>query len=107
MLAYCGLTCDTCGAYIATRENDDVRREKVAKEWSKTFNVEIPASSINCDGCKSEGIKFSHCNNCEIRKCALEKGVENCGKCAEFACEKLDFIFKAEPEAKRRLENQV
>ena len=75
MLAYCGLRCDFCGAYIATQDDDDGLREKVAKEWSELFKVDIPASTINCNGCMGEGITFFHCE-----KCAVEKGVENCGK---------------------------
>lgn len=106
MLAYCGLKCDSCGAFIATRDDDDKRREEVALEWSKLFKVNIPASTINCKGCMGDGIKFSHCSKCDVRKCAVEKGVENCGRCESFACDKLDFIFQAEPEAKKRLENQ-
>ena len=33
-IAYCGLDCEKCEARIATMNNDDALRQKVAKEWS-------------------------------------------------------------------------
>ena len=41
LIAYCGLNCDTCEARIATINNDDNLREKVAKKWSELNNVLI------------------------------------------------------------------
>lgn len=35
MIAVCGLDCSQCGAFLATKENDDKKRAKVAQEWSK------------------------------------------------------------------------
>jgi len=34
-IAYCGLNCETCEARLATINNDDALREKVAKEWGE------------------------------------------------------------------------
>lgn len=34
----------------------------------------------------------------------MAKGVENCAHCDDFACNKLDMIFAAVPEAKNALE---
>ena len=34
-IAYCGLDCEKCEARIATMNNDDALRQKVAKEWSR------------------------------------------------------------------------
>jgi len=34
MIAFCGLTCTECPAFIATQKNDDKEREKVAKDYS-------------------------------------------------------------------------
>ena len=33
-IAYCGLDCEKCEAYIATQNDDDDLRAKVAKEWN-------------------------------------------------------------------------
>lgn len=37
MIAFCGLTCTECPAFIATQKDDDKERKKVAKVWSKDF----------------------------------------------------------------------
>ena len=36
LIAYCGLDCEKCDAYIATQNNDQALREKTARpsEWS-------------------------------------------------------------------------
>lgn len=31
MIAYCGLDCEKCDAFIATKNNDNLLREKTAK----------------------------------------------------------------------------
>jgi hypothetical protein len=31
MIAFCGLDCYECGAFLATKENDDQKRVKVAQ----------------------------------------------------------------------------
>jgi len=91
MIAYCGIKCSECPAYIATVTNDDSLREKTAKEWSKMFGGEIKPSDINCMGCLAkEGAVFGHCSVCEIRACGMEKEVENCAYCGDFMCEKLE-----------------
>jgi hypothetical protein len=105
MVAVCGLDCSKCGAFLATKENDDFKRAEVAQEWSKLFKVDIKPEDINCDGCLSEGERiFNYCKVCEIRKCGKEKGLKNCGHCGEYPCQKLDFIFNNAPDAKKRLD---
>lgn len=105
MIAFCGINCHQCGALIATKENDDVKRREVADLWSKEFNTDIQPQDINCVGCISEGgILFSHCYVCEIRKCGRAKAIENCAYCAEHACDKLEGFFSMVPEAKTRLD---
>ena len=37
ILAYCGLDCGECEAYIATQKNDRVELEAVAKNWSARY----------------------------------------------------------------------
>jgi hypothetical protein len=105
MIAFCGLDCHQCGAFLATRENDDAKRREVAEFWSKEFGANIQPQDINCDGCLSEGgVLFHHCEVCEIRKCGVDKAVENCAYCAEFACDKLENFLSMVPEAKARLD---
>jgi hypothetical protein len=104
MVAFCGLDCYECRGFLATKENDDQKRAKVAQEWSKLFKVEIKPEDINCEGCLSDGGRvFNYCKVCEIRKCGKEKDLKNCGYCGEYPCRKLNFIFNNAPDAKNRL----
>ena len=54
-IAYCGLDCETCEARMATMNNDDALRVKVAKEWSELNGVEITPEMVNCVGCRIDG----------------------------------------------------
>jgi hypothetical protein len=104
IIAFCGLDCHECGAFLATQENDDQKRATVAQEWSRLFKVEIKLEDINCDGCLSEGGRvFNYRKVCEIRKCGKGKSLKNCGYCGKYPYQKLDFIFSNAPDAKNRL----
>ena len=37
VLAYCGINCGGCGAFLATKNNDNAQRIKTAEEWSKQY----------------------------------------------------------------------
>jgi hypothetical protein len=105
MISYCGLNCSKCEALIATIENDDVKRHEVARKWSKLYNAEIKPNQINCNSCKSDGVKFYHCAACNIRRCCLSKDVDNCAVCEEYICDKLSSFIKLAPEAGTALDN--
>jgi hypothetical protein len=106
MIAYCGIVCTECPAFIATQQNDDAKRKKVAEMWSKQYKMAVKPEDINCDGCISGSKKLlNYCSICEIRKCGQAKGVQNCACCDEYACDKLSrFLAIAPPEAKASLE---
>lgn len=93
-IAYCGLDCETCEARLATANNDDELRKKVAALWSELNEVEITPEMIHCDGCRKDGAKTIFCESlCAIRQCALGKGYETCAACGEMDhCEKLRMI---------------
>jgi hypothetical protein len=104
MIAFCGLTCTDCPAFIATGKDDDLERKKVAELWSKEFNCKIKPEDINCDGCLVESDRvFNYCKVCEIRKCGQEKEVKNCAYCVDYACEKLIKFFDMAPDVKTAL----
>ena len=101
MIAFCGLSCSGCPAFIATQKDDDKQRKKTAKAWSKIYKSDIKPEDINCDGCSEEsGRLFNYCKVCEIRKCGQEKEVKNCAYCDEYACEKLIKFFNMAPKTK-------
>ena len=84
-IACCGLDCERCKARLATVNDDDSLRRKVAKEWSELNGVEITPEMINCVGCRIDGVKTPYCESlCPIRPCAMGRGVETCGDCGEM-----------------------
>ena len=52
MIAYCGLDCGKCDAYLATINDDQALREKTAKLWAELNNAPILPEHINCEGCR-------------------------------------------------------
>jgi hypothetical protein len=105
-IAFCGLDCEQCEARIATVNDDNELRKKVAEKWSKLNNAEITSEMINCVGCRLTGVKFPYCESmCQIRQCALGKNFETCGDCADMnSCSKIAEIINSNPDAKHRLE---
>ena len=91
--AYCGMNCAECAAFIATKNDDQTLREKTALEWSEP-DYKCTPEMINCAGCKSDGMLFRYCSECEVRKCALSKGVATCEECSELKTCKIfkDFL---------------
>jgi hypothetical protein len=106
-IAYCGIACSACPAFIATANDDDAARLKVARQWSKWFHAALDAGDINCDGCAADGARlFGHCRECEIRRCARDRKLENCAFCADYPCGRLTGFWKTLPtrEAANNLE---
>lgn len=97
-MAICGLDCGKCAAFIATKNNDNALREKIAKEWTARHAAEnqssIKPEEINCRGCFSQGPLYQNCAKCNVRKCALDKGFKNCQECANYKCDKLTEVQK-------------
>ena len=105
MIAYCGIVCSECPAYVATQAGDMAALARVAAEWSEKYGGELTADDCRCNGClAAEGPWMSHCDECKMRACGMEKMVENCAHCADYACEKLTEFFGFAPEAKETLE---
>ena len=105
MIAYCGLDCEKCDAYIATINDDQELRKKTAKLWAELNNAPILPEHINCQGCRVKGIKTVFCDSmCDIRKCALKKGVSTCGECLDLeSCPTVSTILKNNPSAMENL----
>ena len=114
-LAYCGLNCNKCPVLIATANNDDVLRQKTAKEWSDLYAeilskvgiYDLKSEDINCRGCRSNLGLFVGCVNCLIRKCCLEKKIITCASCNEYeSCDMLKgfYSFAVHQSAKDNLD---
>lgn len=105
MIAYCGLDCSVCPAYIATVNNDDAARAVVAEKWTKEFNMQFRPEDISCDGCTGrDGRHVGYCSMCEIRICGIEKAVENCAHCKDYSCVKISGFHENVAEARCNLE---
>ena len=104
-IAYCGLDCERCDAYLATIHDDQALREKTAKLWSQLNQTPILPEHINCLGCREDGVKTVFCERlCGIRQCALKKGVETCGDCQNLeTCQTVGAITANNPEARENL----
>ena len=105
LIAYCGLDCGKCDAYLATLHDDQALREKTAKLWSELNQTPILPEQIHCEGCRTDGVKTVFCENlCEIRRCALEKGAATCGGCPNMNnCPTVGRIHAYNPEALENL----
>ena len=99
MLTYCGLDCETCPIYRATRVEDPQlqkrMREDIALQIDRLYGFKCRAEDItDCDGCVTpNGRLFAGCQMCGIRPCAREKGIENCAHCSQYVCTKLQEFF--------------
>jgi hypothetical protein len=83
LLAACGLFCGACYHYRASFYDDERLREAAAQRGREP-------DGFTCGGCRSEAL-YVHagCAQCAIRTCADEKGIQHCGLCDEFPCERL------------------
>ena len=105
LIAICGLDCEKCDAYIATKTNNQALREKTAKLWAELNHAPILPEHINCEGCRMNGVKTMFCSSlCAVRKCAISKGIETCGECSEKdSCPTVGAIWQNNPQAKENL----
>lgn len=105
MIAYCGLDCRKCDAYLATVNDDQELREKTAKLWAELNHAPILPEHINCDGCRVDGRKTVYCQSlCGIRQCALQREVTTCGDCQEMeTCPTVGALLSNNPDALKNL----
>ncbi len=111
LMAYCGLRCDSCPIYLATRETDRQEqtkmRARIAEFAGEHYDMDLrPEDITDCDGCRTPaGRLFSGCRKCGIRKCARERGCLTCAHCSDYVCDTLQKFFATDPDAKRSLED--
>lgn len=74
---YCGLYCASCPMYMET-------------ESGKQQEQGLPG----CNGCKSSNVA-QWCRECDIKKCARDKKLDNCSECDSYPCDVLE-TFKCD-----------
>jgi hypothetical protein len=91
IISYCGITCSECDAYIATQAKDTAELERVAAAWREEYKADFSAAAIMCDGCTAtEQPLCSHCSECGVRACAIDRGVISCAYCEDYGCETIE-----------------
>lgn len=107
IISCCGLDCATCDARIATLANDNELRAKTVEKWKVQHNAQgLTLEMINCTGCREAGVKFNHCERCEIRNCATVKGFKTCAECEKLeSCAIIKNVHQYVPEALQNLKS--
>ena len=118
----CGLMCYTCPGYIddATKEHsaallklkegfgefldkklsDDYRY--VLEKYDKYIEMLTLDSTPSCPGCRKAAGKGPSCiEGCFIPRCTKEHGVDFCGVCNEFPCNKVEESNLYDKECKK------
>ncbi len=85
-LAFCGNDCSECPRYIATQSGDKEQLKEVAVLWRRVgYRDEIVSpEEIACHGCHS-----SRWCRYKIRECAPERGLDSCGECKDYPCQRI------------------
>jgi hypothetical protein len=96
-VACCGLDCEVCEAYLATKADDDSMRAATAEKWTKMYHHPMKPEDINCTSCQAKGAKIGHCLVCAVRKCCMERGLAHCGACDQYACKTLEGFLGMMP----------
>jgi hypothetical protein len=89
LAAVCGLYCEACTLYIATRE-DPARLKLLAKRF------QLPEEEMKCNGCRAAK-RGPYCQTCKMFACAVEKGIDFCVDCEDFPCHDLKQFQSERP----------
>ncbi len=87
MIAHCGINCEECDSYIGTITGDEALLGKMNTDFG---DGKSDAIDFVCLGCKYSDLKLiaTDCSRCQIRACALARGVDFCATCGEYlTCE--------------------
>jgi hypothetical protein len=94
MLGYCGVNCAECPAYQGTVGSKMELLEKASQVFG---NGAHSAKEWVCLGCTPADQAFlaKPCAACEMRTCAIAKGVQNCAACADYeSCQRIQKILE-------------
>ncbi len=106
ILTRCGYRCDLCLAYKPNVEKNPANRQELSDGWSKYYGFHLSAAEICCDGCMSDNPKLID-QNCPVRPCVIEKGLDNCAQCEQYVCEKLMQRLVVLEQVKRRVGAEI
>jgi hypothetical protein len=104
--ATCGLYCGACPIRQAGQRGDLALLKQIAEVLTVQQGQPIEAKDLACEGCLSSDVVAIVCRSCELRACALKRGVQHCSQCPDFPCQPLvDFSKDGFPHHGEALEN--
>ena len=106
ILTRCGYRCDLCLAYRPNIEKNPDNRQILSDGWFKYFGFRIQPDNIICDGCLADHPKIID-QECPVRPCVNERGLENCGYCDQYICEKLKDRIVEFDTIRERLQQDI
>ena len=89
LAAACGLFCEACSIYIASREDPD-RLALIAAGFGQT------REDTYCEGCRAER-RALYCRSCKMSACAAERGLAFCGDCPRYPCAEIEAFGREYP----------
>ena len=91
-IGFCGDNCSLCLRYIATKSEDKDKLREVMALWIRAGwrDEVVGPQEMECYGCAS--VKWCRYDN--IRNCAQDKGIKNCGECKEYPCDEIFQVFR-------------
>jgi hypothetical protein len=89
LAAVCGLYCEACTLFIATKE-DPARLKGLAERFK------ISEEAMKCYGCRSDK-RGPYCEICKMFDCAAERGIDFCIECTEYPCNDLKQFQSERP----------
>ena len=101
-IGYCGDNCSSCPRYIATVTNDTEKMKEAALMWKRVGwrDTVLSIDEIKCGGCKS----VDWCRYNDIRECAIDRKLSNCGECDCYPCDRIDSVFRKTASYARQCE---
>ena len=93
LAAVCGLYCEVCSLFIATKE-DPERLKGIAARY------QVSEEAVTCYGCRSEK-RGPYCTECRMWVCAARQGIDFCIECQEYPC---DHLVQFQSERPHRIE---
>ena len=103
-LAYCGLVCEECPVFQATKNRDEVHKRWLAAEYSSE-ELCFSTRDMTCYGCHSQQrLESRMCRGCRVRACAVTRPIENCAHCVEYPCRLIERFISTETDARLQLE---
>lgn len=90
LVASCGTYCGACEMYRASKDKSKAKMDAMMKDFS-SMGLNLKPENIDCDGCLAGGKLTPWCQECKMKKCALEKTSNGiCSpECGNFPCETL------------------